>query len=162
MLYPIRHCHKTTISPIFSYKSLFIYPKADFFPPQVTLFPPTNKLFILPCVPPYPLLREFCVLSLCLGSVAQSCLTLCDPIAYRPPGSSVHGIFQARILEWAATPFSRGSSQPRGWTHFSFISCIGRQILYHCTPGKSIKLVYKPPVLISLSHISLSLLCRHT
>ena len=46
-------------------------------------------------------------------SVAQSCLTLCDPMDWSPPGSSVHGILQARILEWAAIPFSRGSSQPR-------------------------------------------------
>ena len=38
----------------------------------------------------------------------QSCLTLCDPMDYRPPGSSVHGILQARILEWAAMPSSRG------------------------------------------------------
>ena len=45
-----------------------------------------------------------------------------------PPSSSVHGISQARIQEWVASFFSRGSSQPRDWTH---ISCIGRQILYH-------------------------------
>ena len=45
--------------------------------------------------------------------VTQSCLTLCDPMDYNLPGSSVHGILQARILEWIAIPFSRGSSQPR-------------------------------------------------
>ena len=44
--------------------------------------------------------------------VVQSCLTLCDPMACSLPDSSVHGIFQARILEWVATPFSRGSSDP--------------------------------------------------
>ena len=48
-----------------------------------------------------------------LSSVSQSCLTLCDPIDCGPPGSSVHGVFQARILEWVAISFSRGSSQPR-------------------------------------------------
>ena len=42
--------------------------------------------------------------------VAQLCLTLCDPVACSPPGSSVHGILQARILDWAAICFSRGSS----------------------------------------------------
>ena len=42
--------------------------------------------------------------------VAQSCPTLCDFMDYSPPGSSVHGILQARILEWVAIPFSRGSS----------------------------------------------------
>ena len=54
--------------------------------------------------------------------VAQSCTTLCNPMDYRPPGSSVHGIFQARILQWAAAPFSRGSSQPRDWTLVSRIA----------------------------------------
>ena len=50
------------------------------------------------------------------SEVAQSCLTLCDPVDCSPPGSSVHGIFQARILEWVAISFSRGSSQPRDQT----------------------------------------------
>ena len=56
---------------------------------------------------------------LCL--VAKSCLTLCDHMDCSPPGSSVHGIFQARILEWVATSFSRGSSWPRDQTR---VSCI--------------------------------------
>ena len=54
---------------------------------------------------------------------AQSCLTLCS-------GSSVHRIFQAKILEWVAISSSRGSSWPRDWTS---VSCLGRHILYHCT-----------------------------
>ena len=54
---------------------------------------------------------------------AQSCLTLCDPMDGSPPGSSVHGILQARILEWVAIPSSRESSGPRDQT--------GRRILYH-------------------------------
>ena len=49
--------------------------------------------------------------------VAQSCLTLCDPMAY-----TVHGIIQARILEWVGFPFSRGSSQPRDQTQVSRIA----------------------------------------
>ena len=51
----------------------------------------------------------------------QSCHTLCDPIDCSPPGSSVHGILQAGILEWVATPFSRGYSWPRDWT---LVSCV--------------------------------------
>ena len=51
--------------------------------------------------------------------VAQSCPTLCDPMDCSPPGSSVHGILQARTLEWVAIPFSRGSSQPRDQTQVS-------------------------------------------
>ena len=53
--------------------------------------------------------------------VAQSCLALCDPMDCSPTGSSFHGILQARILEWVAISFSRGSSWPRGWTR---VSCI--------------------------------------
>ena len=63
--------------------------------------------------------------------LAQLCLTLCDPLDCSPPGSSVHGILQARILEWVATSSSRGSSQPRDQTHVSCVACIGRWILYH-------------------------------
>ena len=47
------------------------------------------------------------------SEVAQTCLTLCDPIDSSPPGSSVHGIFQARVLEWVAVSSFRGSSPPR-------------------------------------------------
>ena len=48
--------------------------------------------------------------------LVQSCLTLCNPMDCSPPGSSVHGVFQARILEWVAISSSRGSSQPRDQT----------------------------------------------
>ena len=99
------------------------------------------------------------------SEVAQSYLTLSDPMDRSPPGSSVHGIFQARVLEWGAAlvmsnslqPYidcsppgsslhgilqarilewvamasSRGSSQPRDWTHVSYVSCPDRQNLYH-------------------------------
>ena len=67
---------------------------------------------------------------LCL--VAQSCLTLCSPMGCSPPGSSIHGILQARILERVAISYSRGSSQPRDRTCVSCISCISRRIFYHC------------------------------
>ena len=50
----------------------------------------------------------------------------CDPMDGSPPSSSLHGIFQARILEWVAIPYSRGSSRPRAQTQISCISCIGR------------------------------------
>ena len=66
-------------------------------------------------------------------SVAELCLILCNPEHCSPPGSSVHGIFQATILEWIAISYSRGSSQPRDQTHVSCISRIGRQILYRHT-----------------------------
>ena len=55
------------------------------------------------------------------SEVAQLCPTLCNPMDSSQPGSSVHGIFQARILEWVAISFSRGSSQPRDQT---WVSCI--------------------------------------
>ena len=61
----------------------------------------------------------------------QSGPTLCYPMDCSPPGSSVHGILQARILEWVAMSSSRGSSQPRDQTCVSYVSCIGRRFLYH-------------------------------
>jgi len=61
----------------------------------------------------------------------QSCLTLCYPMDCSPPGSTVHRILQARIVEWIAIPFSRGSSRPRDWTQVSYRSCIVRLVLYH-------------------------------
>ena len=59
------------------------------------------------------------------AKLLHSCLSLCDPVEDSPPGSSIHGILQARILEWVAMPFSRGSSRPRDRTHISYIFCIG-------------------------------------
>ena len=55
------------------------------------------------------------------SEVAQSCLTLCNLMDCSLPGSSAHGIFQARILEWVAISFSRRSSRPRDWTQVSRI-----------------------------------------
>ena len=93
---------------------------------SLTLTPRASQLFcfffLFPCMKkclissPHPtLLRynwhmEWSVL------VAQSCLTLCSLMDCSPPDSSVHGILQARTLEWVAIPFSRGSSRPRDWT----------------------------------------------
>jgi len=62
--------------------------------------------------------------------VLQLCLTLCDPMHHIPPCSTLHGILQARILEWVAVSSSRGSSQPKDWTCISYVSCIVRQVLY--------------------------------
>ena len=57
---------------------------------------------------------------------------------YGPPGSSVHGILEARTLEWVAIPFSRGSSQPKDETCVSCTSCTGRWILYHWTTWEAL------------------------
>ena len=61
-------------------------------------------------------------------SVAKSYLILCNPMDCNPPVPSVHGIFQARILEWVTIFSSTGSSQPRCRT---YVSCTGKWILYH-------------------------------
>ena len=73
---------------------------------------------------------------------AQSCLTLCDPMDCSPPGSFVHQISQARILEWVAISSSRGSSRPRDWT---CISCMVGGFFTTESPGKSaVKQVLAP------------------
>ena len=66
-----------------------------------------------------------------VSEVAQSCLTLCHRMDYSLPGSSVHGILQARILKWVAISFSRGSSQPRDWIQVSCI--VGRRFTIWAT-----------------------------
>ena len=60
-------------------------------------------------------------------------MTLCDPMDYSPPGSSVHGVLQARTLEWVAISFSRGSSLPRDQ---AWVSCIAGRFLTTEPPGK--------------------------
>ena len=90
---------------------------------------PQNKFLcqaknVLMNYPSFPFLGFWFVALL----VTKLCLTLCDPMDFSPPASSVHGILQARILQWVAMPFSRGSSWPRDWTH---VFCIGRWVLYH-------------------------------
>ena len=86
------------------------------------------RLFFLPSSWFYWFLW-FCLFFTLLGSVffiivsevAQSCPTPCDPMALRLPGSSLHGILQARVLEWVAISFFRGSSWPRDRTWVSWI-----------------------------------------
>ena len=62
--------------------------------------------------------------------VPQLCLTLRKPMDHSQPASSVHGILQARILEWVAISSSRGSSRPRDQIRVCCVSCIGRWVVY--------------------------------
>ena len=77
-----------------------------------------------------PIIGHLCV---CAKSL-HSCLTLYYPMDRNLPCFSVHGILQARILEWIAMSSSRGSSWPRNQIHVSYTSCICRWILYHQHP----------------------------
>ena len=83
--------------------------------------------------------------------VSQPRPTLCDPMDCSLPGSSIRGIFQARILEWAAVSFSQGSSQPKDLTQVSRIA--GRHFTYWTT-REAIKNAAK-----LLSHFSRVRLC---
>ena len=94
------------------------------------------------------------------SEIPQLCLTLCNPMDYSPPGSSVHGILQARILEWVAISFSRGSYQPRDRIWVSRIA--GRLFNLWATREDSINtytMLNKTPLLHQSSgpHIFLSL-----
>ena len=77
--------------------------------------------------------RSHCCPCLAYFTHAPLCASLCDPMNCSPPGSSVHGISQARILGLprVANFSSRGSSRPMDWTGVSHVSCSCRQILYH-------------------------------
>ena len=80
-----------------------------------------------PCAPFPPDPRPGCV----HANFLHSCPTLFDPMDYSTPGSSIHGILQARILEWIAMPSSRETSQSRDQTGVSYVACICKQVLYH-------------------------------
>ena len=73
----------------------------------------------------------------CVKSI-QSCPALCDPMDHRSWGSTVHGILLARILEWVAISYSRGSSQPRDWTHVLSLLHWQMDSLPLMPPGKDI------------------------
>ena len=77
--------------------------------------------------------------------------TLSDPMDCSLPGSSVHGSFQSRVLEWVAIAFSRESSWPRDRTHISSVSCISRLILYHSTMWETIILCTSSLLFINLT-----------
>ena len=96
--------------------------------------------------------------------VAQSCLTLCDPLDCSPPGSSVPRILQAKILEWLVIPFSKGSSQPRDQTQVSFAAKSLQSCPTMCDPidssppGSSVCEIFQARILewvaISFSQVS--------
>ena len=72
----------------------------------------------------------------------HSCPTLCDSIDCSLPGASVHGILQARILEWVAMPSSRGSSSPRDWTCISYVSWDGSEFFTTSTTWEALRQPY--------------------
>ena len=150
-----KHCYKGTILyPFFSHRNRDQNTKqhvCDYFPNiliryrRVTKLPKTSWKFKPGSGMHFPpsWLRAFCFwVGAC--SVTQPCLTVCDPMACRLPGSSVHGIFQARILEWVVIFFSRGAYQVRDQTRVSWVSCIARPILYHWTTWKTSLLLSSP------------------
>ena len=109
--------------PFLGQNFLFLYHIARFLHPSVLWTCNTRRSTTL--VVDYVLLCEK------QSKVAQSCPTLCDPMDCSLPRSSVHGIFQARVMEWVAISFSRGSSQPRDQT---WVSCIvGRRFTIWAT-----------------------------
>ena len=95
---------------------------APFFPPLKAVLQWPTCIFVCVCV---------CV-CVCAQSLSHVWLFM-TPMDGSPPGSSVYGIFQARLLEWIVISSSRGFCRPRGRTCISWVSCIDRRILYHCS-----------------------------
>ena len=94
--------------------------------------------------------------SICMhAKLLQSCLTLCDSMVCSPPGFTVHGILQARILEWVAMPSSRGSSQTRDGTHISTSPALADLFFTTSTTWEAHSLVYSCAFPINI------LLCNH-
>ena len=101
--------------------------------------------------------------SICVRAQSlQFFTTLCDPTDCSPPGSSVRGISQAKILEWVAISFSRGSSQPRDWICVSCISCVTGRLFTAEPPGKPLSHTeyYKILSIVLSLELLLFILCR--
>ena len=93
---------------------------------QLDIHMQKNEVGLPPTHTPHIIIKE--------SEVAQLCPTLCDPMKCNLPGFSIQGIFQARVLEWVAISFSRGSSRPRGWTQ---VSCIVGRSFYPLSHQRS-------------------------
>ena len=78
-------------------------------------------------------------------------LTCCNLMDCSPLGSSVHGLLQARVMKWVAISYSRGSYPPRDQTCVSYVSCIGRRVLYHYHHPEALKFLSIPPKCSGLS-----------
>ena len=81
------------------------------------------------------------------AKLSQLCLTLHDSMDYSPLGFCVYQIVQARILEWVAMSFSRGSSWPRNRTRVSYVSCIGMWVFYCSVQFSSVQFNQSCPIL---------------
>ena len=106
---------------------------------EASLFSPSLSLSLFTSLPFFSFFFFFPFWSLISlrKTIAHSlCPTLCDPVECSPSGYCVHGVSQARILEWVAISFSRGCSWPRERTRISHGSCAGRRILSCAPPGK--------------------------
>ena len=79
----------------------------------------------------------------------------CDRMDYSPPGSSVRGTSRARMLQWVAISFSRGSSWPRDWSH---VSCIGRRVLYHWATWEALMVLSWKPTEVAPFPLTMTLL----
>ena len=125
--FPISHSFRGALSK-FVLPAIYIFDLPIIYT-LIIVFLVTQKLLILYSYNSAFLLLKYIFLllahyiSVVVGVlVTQSCPTLCDPVDCSPPGSFVHGILQARVLEWVAMPSSWASSQPRDQTQ---VSCIG-------------------------------------
>ena len=105
--------------------------------------------------------RRYLIINLVHVHSLQSCLTLCDPTEFSSLSFSIHGITQARILEWIAIPFSRGSFWFTGRPHVSFVSCIADGFFITEPLGSPINLgkgLHNKPVVDNIGNILLSML----
>ena len=99
---------------------------------------------------------EYCMCCVCAKSL-QSCPTLCDPVDCSLPGSSVDRILQAKILEWVAISFSRGSSKPRDQTHISIFPALAGRFFTTSTTWEALRQIYYPQI-YRLPHLGSQLL----
>ena len=134
----IQSIYLSILSPVCLSSSLYIYPSIH--SSSLPVYP--SSLCIHPSIHPicFSIYHVYNLSCIYMYVCAQSCLTHCDHVNYSLPGSSVHGISQARILEWVAMPSSRGSSRCRDQACVSRVYCIKSEFLPHW----AIQAIYLP------------------
>ena len=125
-----------TYIPSFKISFPFRLPRSSEFPEEVL----TGLLF-------------YACMHMCVHELSRAC----HPMDYSPPGSSVHGIFQTRILEWVAMSFSKGFSWPRDW-NISCTSCTGRWILYNWATWEALSVTAFGQFLSCWGHLGCAIL----
>ena len=142
LLSPQSHSERTSLWPSGLCSTPLIPPFSSSIEHCFITWLPGHSISLMSIFGPVFLLSALSLQCVC----GKSCPSLCDPMDYGPPASSVHGILSARTLEWVAIPFSRGSSRPREGTRSPAAPALASGFVTAAPPGKPTALSLGCPI----------------